>query len=84
MKPKAIYSLIVRLVGLLGMWYIIRHWAYYWHRHHTLWYSHRWEMIFEAVLMLFGLYMAIGLPILFDFIAPKDSDDKDEGDSFRR
>ena len=74
MKPKSIYSLVIRLAGIGGMMYVIRHWAYYWHRHHTLWYQHRWEMIFEVVLFLVGIYMAIGVPILIDLIAPEDDD----------
>ena len=84
MKPRTLYSLIVRFAGIAGMMYLIRHWGYYWHKHHTLWGAHRWEMIFEVVLFLIGIYMAIGIPILMELIAPKDWNDKDKSDSSRR
>jgi len=75
MKQRDVFSLIVRFAGIAGMMYVIRHWGHYWHRHHTLWYEHKWEMIFEIILMLIGIYMAMGIPILIRLISPKDSDD---------
>ena len=77
MNSKHFLTLAVRVAGLVGMMYLIRHWGAYWHRHNELFGKHRWEMIFEVILFVIGIFMAIGFPPLMRFFVPKDEDDKD-------
>jgi hypothetical protein len=79
-NERAIVSIAIRIVGLVGMMKVIHHWGYQWHRHHTLFGNHLWELIFELLLMLVGVYMLIGAPLLLQAITPGKDDEKKDKD----
>jgi hypothetical protein len=77
MKEIQIVRTCMRVLGLVGLMYICRHWYHLGHRQNLLYSNHRWEFFFEIGLALLGLYMVIGAPGLMQLIVPKnDRDDK--------
>ena len=78
MKPKAIFELVVRIVGLFGILYVVRYLSRVIHRTGTPHYDHPLFLIGELGLILIGVYMVFGAPLLMDVLFPKDSDKPDE------
>jgi hypothetical protein len=77
-KEMQIVRIVVRVLGLVGLMYICRHWYHYGHKHSLLYGEHRGEFFFEIGLAIFGIYMAIGAPGLIQLFVPKnDEDEKD-------
>jgi hypothetical protein len=78
MKEIQIVRTFIRFLGLVGLMYVCRHWYAYAHKHGSLLGDHRWELFFEVLLVLLGIYMTLGAPLLLNLIVPKDDDDKDD------
>jgi hypothetical protein len=76
MKELQIIRIVVRFLGLVGLMYVCRHWYAYAHKHGTLFGAHRWELFFEVLLILLGIFMVLGAPLLLNLIVPKDDDDR--------
>lgn len=79
MKEMQIVRISIRILGLVGLMYVIRHWYAYAHRHGSLLGTHRWDLLFELLLFLVGVFMVLGTPLLLNIIVPKDEDDKNDG-----
>ena len=76
MKQKQIVSIVIRVIGLLGLMKICRHWFAYAHRNGTLLGDHRWDMFFEILLFFLGVYMVMGAPLLLNIIIKDDDGDE--------
>ena len=78
MSERKILSLAVRVIGLLGILYVVRHWAIIYHKTGNIHFDNIWKLIFEICLILIGIYMFTGAPLLMRLIA--DDDKKDDQD----
>ena len=78
MKPKDIIGLVFRLVGLLGILYVVRHLYHVWHRTGS---PHLYEplrLIFELLLIVIGIYMVCGCPLFMRIVYPDEKSDSPE------
>lgn len=92
MKPKTIWDLTFRFVGLLGILYVVNHMSFIWHKSGALFYWTKtgtrpyehglWQFIFECGLILIGIYMVCGSPLFMSIIFPKDKSDSTD-DQFK-
>jgi hypothetical protein len=76
MSERQIVRLVIRTMGLLGILYVVRHWAVIYHRTGTIhmFRGEWWKLIAEICLVLIGLYMIAGAPLLLRLVTDKDSD----------
>ncbi|MFM2295829.1 MAG: hypothetical protein RLZZ350_2242 [Verrucomicrobiota bacterium] len=66
--------IIVRVLGAVGMFYVLWHWLHIYHRTGNVHFAHGslWKLVVEIGLMLLGVYMLRGAPLFVKFISPKD------------
>ncbi len=77
MSERQIIRVVIRIVGLLGILYVVRHWAFLYHKHNGSIHFEQgewWKLIAEICLVLIGLYMVAGAPLLLKLIIDNDSD----------
>ena len=76
MSERQIIRLVIRIIGLLGILYVVRHWALIYHRFGHIHFdkANIWKLIVEICLILIGLYMVAGAPLLLKLITDNDSD----------
>ena len=72
MSERQILSLVIRIIGLLGILYVVRHWAVLYHKTGHIHFDNIWKLIVEICLILIGLYMFTGAPILMRLITNKN------------
>lgn len=84
MKPKEIFGLTLRFVGLMGILYVVNHLNHTWHRCGSLFV---WRepvlpyeqslvhFIFELILIAIGFYMVFGCPLFIKLIFPEKKSD---------
>jgi hypothetical protein len=80
MNERQIISLAIRIIGLLGILYVVKHWAYIYHKTGGIHFEPGvwgiwWKFIFECCLILIGVYMVSGARLLIKFMT-KDSENK--------
>lgn len=75
MNERQIVRIAVRLIGLLGILYVVRHWALIYHRTGHIHFDRGnwWKLIVEICLILIGIYMIMGAPLLMRLITDNDS-----------
>lgn len=74
MKSNDVFTLAVRLVGLLGMFYVIRHLAVVWHKTGTPHLDDPLVLFMELGLMGVGLCMIIFAPTISRLLSRDDPD----------
>lgn len=72
MKEKDIVGLAFRLIGLLGMLLVFRHWLRLWHATGSVHFDEPLKLIVELVLIAVGLYLLRGAPLLMRFAFPQE------------
>lgn len=77
MNERQIVSLAIRIIGLLGMFYVVRHWFFIYHKTGHIHFDNWWKLIAEICLMFIGLYMVSGARLLVRFMT-KDSENKSD------
>jgi hypothetical protein len=77
MNERMIFRVAVRIIGLMGILRVINHWARLYHVTGGVHFNDPWKLIFEICLILIGVYMVMGGPLIVRLITPKDS----EGDA---
>ena len=90
MKSKEIIRLAIRLIGLVGLLYTCRHIYVMIHKigsWHLGWLVQEWDrtgradmgevraLVFEILLILFGLYLLRGAPLVIKFMFPEEKKD---------
>ena len=78
MKPKDIVRVAVRIVGLLGIVYVVRHLARLIHKNGSPHLDDPLLLIGELALILAGFYMLRGAPLIMKFMFPEESDSSDD------
>ena len=76
-----IVRLGIRMAGLVGILYVVRHWALIYHRHNGSIHFERgewWKLVVEICFILVGLYMISGAPLLLRLVTDKEPDDADK------
>ncbi|MCX8089837.1 MAG: hypothetical protein N3I86_02730 [Verrucomicrobiae bacterium] len=73
MKEKDIVTLVFRLIGLVGMVLVVRHWLRLWHSGASVHFDEPVKLIVEVVLIAIGLYLLRGAPLLIRFAFPQES-----------
>src|SRR5258706_5353230 len=95
MKPKEIFGVVLRFIGLVGLLYTCRHIYIMIHKTgtwHLGWLLSNWDtsgkdhwgelraFVLEIVLILFGIYLLQGAPKLMKFMYPEEKKDtSDQG-----
>ena len=73
MNERQIIRVAIRIIGLLGILYVVRHWAILYHKTGHIHFDHWWKLIAEICLILIGIYMITGAPLLLKLVT-HDSD----------
>jgi len=78
MSERVIIRLAIRIIGLLGILYMVRHWAYIYHKTGGIHFEPGvwgiwWKFICEVCLVLIGVYMVCGAQLVVNFICKDDS-----------
>lgn len=76
MKEKDLVGLAFRLIGLLGMVLVLRHWLRLWHASGSVHFDEPLKLIVELVLIGAGLYLLRGAPLLMRFAFPQEAAQK--------
>ena len=74
MSERLIIRVAIRIIGLLGILYVVRHWAIIYHKTGHIHFDHLWKLIAEICLVLIGFYMVSGAPWLVKLVCHHDSD----------
>jgi len=78
MKNRDIVALIIRIAGVVGIMYVVRHWGHFWHRHGTLFGDHIFELIFEVFLVIVGIGMMLAHPLIMRLLFSSNDDKNDQ------
>jgi hypothetical protein len=76
--------LIIRFMGIVGILYVVRHWAHIYHKNNGSIHFKRneWgQLAAEICLIIIGLYMVRGAPLLVRLITGIDSQKEDSDKS---
>jgi hypothetical protein len=78
MSERKIFRIAIRIIGLLGILRVVNHWAHIYHVTGGIHFDDPWKLIFEICLVLIGVYMVTGAPLILNFIVSKESEEKDD------
>jgi hypothetical protein len=81
MSERKIFRIAIRIIGLLGILRIVNHWAHLYHVTGGIHFDDPWKLIFEICLMMIGVYMVTGAPLILNLIVPKDSPEDSDSDT---